>query len=325
MKAGLRPDIVTNKETGQLSPVFLAVMSNNFELAEEIFDEAVKLKPRDEEVFDFHPAIMGRTSKKENFLHLFAFEFMQYPHGIKLLEKIAKHKNLLTDLKKMSLEYETEGLSPFLCYFRDMKDSLENYQFTNCLQNQDTSEYTTKTFIPEAIKTIKQACAFFVNVLKYDVSSRAGLSESLKEEAKELLDNKGISQQQYNQLINLQFPLSEGEVLDPLESEGSFDDILSFDPLKSVLGLLNKDNDTKDDNEDEEEEEDDSQSTQSANKKKFDPIDFVKDETYCLDTAAHLLLKGLKNIEQRMWDKVKARAAVEQLNLIFGELLSQSR
>lgn len=128
-------------------------------------------------------------------------------------------------------------------------------------------------------------------------------------------------------MINLEFPLQGGDVLDPLESEGSFDEILSFDPLKSKLGLLNKDNDTKDDNEDEDEEEEESQSSSDNNnkKKKFDPMDFVKDEEYCLDTAAHLLLKGLNQIEQRTWDKVKARACVDQINVIFSELLSQSR
>jgi len=96
-------------------------MGNNFELAQEIFEEAIKLKPSDE-VFDFHPAIMGRgTDKKQNLLHLFAFEFMQYPHGFKLLERIAKEKNLIADLKKMSLEQESEGFTPFLCYFRELK------------------------------------------------------------------------------------------------------------------------------------------------------------------------------------------------------------
>jgi hypothetical protein len=35
-------------------------------------------------------------------------------------------------------------------------------------------------------------------VLKYDVSSRVGLSLSLREEAKELLDSKGMNQQEYN-------------------------------------------------------------------------------------------------------------------------------
>lgn len=81
-------------------------------------------------MYDFNPVIMGRTEKKENFLHLFAFEFMQYPHGIKLLERIAREKNIITDLKKMSLEPEHEGLTPFLCYFRDIKDALNDYKFS---------------------------------------------------------------------------------------------------------------------------------------------------------------------------------------------------
>ena len=76
----------------------------------------------------------------------------------------------------MSLEPEHEGLSPFLCYFRDMKDTMHDYKFTNCLSNVDTTDYAIQTFIPDAIKTIKQACALFVNVFKYDVSSRSALS-----------------------------------------------------------------------------------------------------------------------------------------------------
>jgi hypothetical protein len=134
IKAGLRPDSVTNKENGHCSPVFLAVMGNNFELAQEIFEEAIKLKPQSEEVYDFHPAIMGRvTDKKENLLHLFAFQFMQYPHGFKFLERVAKEKSLIADLKKMSLEQEHLGFTPFLCYFRELKENMHNYQFTQCL------------------------------------------------------------------------------------------------------------------------------------------------------------------------------------------------
>ncbi|MFN9983834.1 MAG: hypothetical protein ACK53Y_28165 [bacterium] len=44
-------------------------------------------------------------------------------------------------------------------------------------------------------------------------------------------------------------------------------------------------------------DDDDSASTKSGSKSKFDPMEFVKDEEYCLDTAAHILLKGLNNIE----------------------------
>jgi len=47
---------------------------------------------------------MGKTESEENLLHLFANEFMQYPHGIKLLEKISREKTLVKDLVKMSLE-----------------------------------------------------------------------------------------------------------------------------------------------------------------------------------------------------------------------------
>jgi hypothetical protein len=53
------------------------------------------MKPKDDEVYDYNPVIMGKTDKKENFLHLFAFEFMQYPHGIKLLERISRDKTMV--------------------------------------------------------------------------------------------------------------------------------------------------------------------------------------------------------------------------------------
>ena len=53
------------------------------------------MKPKDDEVYDYNPVIMGKTDKKENVLHLFAFEFMQYPHGIKLLERISRDKTMV--------------------------------------------------------------------------------------------------------------------------------------------------------------------------------------------------------------------------------------
>jgi hypothetical protein len=67
---------LTTKENGHCSPLFLAVMSNNFELATELFEEAIKLAPSDEDAFDYHPAVMGRVKDEtQNLLHLFAFEF----------------------------------------------------------------------------------------------------------------------------------------------------------------------------------------------------------------------------------------------------------
>jgi hypothetical protein len=152
------------------------------------------LKARDDEVYEFNPVIMGKTENGENLLHLFANEFMQYPHGVKLLERISREKALVKDLKKMSLEPEHEGLTPFLLYFRDIKDALQNYQFTNCLSNQDTTDHTTQTFIPEAVKTLRQATLIYANVFNYDISSRASLTKSKRDEAKDLFDTKSISQ-----------------------------------------------------------------------------------------------------------------------------------
>lgn len=99
-------------------------MSNNFELAHELFDAAMKLKPvSDEEAYEYHPAIMGKWNGDDNLLHFLAAEFMQYPHGFKFLERVAKEKSLHADLKKMSLHQDNEGLTPFLVYFREVKNT----------------------------------------------------------------------------------------------------------------------------------------------------------------------------------------------------------
>ena len=163
---------------------------------------------------------------------------MNYPHGHKFLAKLIKDKRLIQDLIKMSLQEDTEGFTPFLSYFNSLRNLFENYNFSHCINNLETREYIRNTFIPEGVNSLKQVVALYANQLKYDVSSRVGLSKEKKEEAKELLNDKGISQAQYNQLINLRFPEPSTEALQPTHSDEFYDDIITFNPLKKQLGLL---------------------------------------------------------------------------------------
>jgi hypothetical protein len=75
-----------------------------------------------------------------------------------LLEKIVKEKRLLPDLKKMSLEQDSQGFTPFLSYYKELKNTLEHHEFSQILSWQDTDSshvYAVKTFIPETLKTLK--------------------------------------------------------------------------------------------------------------------------------------------------------------------------
>ena len=51
----------------------------------------------------------------------------------------------------------------------------------------------TTTFIPEGINSLKLICEIYAKELKYDIARRVGLSKDKKNEAKELLDTKGIT------------------------------------------------------------------------------------------------------------------------------------
>jgi len=130
-------------------------------------------------------------------------------------------------------------------------------------------------------------------------------------------------------LINLDFPESGKDVLGPLETDGHFDDILSFDPLKQELGLLDKSNETQDENEDEDNDDDgngDDESDKSGDKKNsFDPMDFIKDEENCLSNGAHLLLDGLTNVFRSIYDKQRAKLVIDWFNEIFVDLLASSK
>ena len=77
-------------------------MNCNYELAREIYEEGMKLKPLDE-AFEFHPVICGKTTSEEhNLLHLMAQEFMNYSHEAKFLQFLVKDKRIIQDLIKMS-------------------------------------------------------------------------------------------------------------------------------------------------------------------------------------------------------------------------------
>ena len=51
----------------------------------------------------------------------------------------------------------------------------------------------TMTFIPEGINSLKLICEIYAKELKYDIARRVGLSKDKKNEAKELLDTKGMT------------------------------------------------------------------------------------------------------------------------------------
>lgn len=105
---------------------------------------------------------------------------------------------------------------------------------------------------------------------------------------------------------------------------------MSFDPLKAQLGLLDnqteqRDENEDDDDEDEDEDEGDSSESKKEKKDKFDPVEFVKSQDECLDTAAHMVLKGLKELENRLYDKQRAKVVTDKINEIFDALLQHSK
>lgn len=105
------------------------------------------------------------------------------------------------------------------------------------------------TFFPNALDMIEKVSKFYSNKLGYDISSRVGLAQFKKNEAKDLLDNEGISQKNYDDLLSLKLAekaiLSQGKKNQDSDNN-SDDDSDEEEKSKDISDLIHESGYTND-------------------------------------------------------------------------------